>query len=140
MQTYSKSERITYLIIILQFKWKKEYHSLIVCTFGSTHNSNLFCKLYKRYSKDRGELLVACTRLYTPTYPSVCRSVGRLVGCSFYFFYIFFTSLLLPKWSSDLKYGPCPPTRDLGSRVSGLVLFIYSFMKIFHFEVKNGME
>ena len=31
------------------------------------------------------------------------------------------TSLLLPKWSSDLKYGPCPPARDFGSRVSGLV-------------------
>ena len=28
---------------------------------------------------------------------------------------------LLPKCSSDLKYGPCPPARDLGSRVSGLV-------------------
>ena len=31
------------------------------------------------------------------------------------------TSLLLPNWSSDLKYGPCPPARDLGSRVFGLV-------------------
>ena len=31
------------------------------------------------------------------------------------------TSLLLPKWSGDLKYGPCPPARDFGSRVSGLV-------------------
>ena len=28
-----------------------------------------------------------------------------------------------PKWSSDLKYGPCPPARDLGSRVSGSVFF-----------------
>merc|ERR1712121_164927 len=51
---------------------------------------------------------------------SVCRSV------TFYFFYFFYdyyfwTSLLLPKWSSDLKYGPCPPARDFGSRVSGLV-------------------
>ena len=31
------------------------------------------------------------------------------------------TSLLQPKWSSDLKYSPCPPARDWGSRVSGLV-------------------
>ena len=30
-------------------------------------------------------------------------------------------SLLLPKWWRGLKYGPCPPARDLGSRVSGLV-------------------
>ena len=56
---------------------------------------------------------------------SVGRSVGRLVGRSvtLYFFYDFIslTSLLLPKWSGDLKYGPCPPARDFGSRVSGLV-------------------
>ena len=38
----------------------------------------------------------------------------------FYDFY-FWTSLLMPNWSSDLKYGPCPPARDFGSRVSGLV-------------------
>ena len=31
-------------------------------------------------------------------------------------------ALLLPKWSGDLKYGPCPPARDFGSRVSGLVM------------------
>ena len=30
----------------------------------------------------------------------------------------------MPKWFSDLKYGPCPPARDFGSRVSGLVLQI----------------
>ena len=72
--------------------------------------------------------LVACTRLYTSLCPSVGRlvgwSVGRLVGRShFTFFYDFIslTSLLLPKWSGDLKYGPCPPARDFGSRVSGLV-------------------
>ena len=38
----------------------------------------------------------------------------------FYFFYEFFS--LTPKWSSDLNYGPCPPARDFGSHVSGLVL------------------
>ena len=56
---------------------------------------------------------------------SVGRSVGRSVGPShFTFFYDFIslTSLLLPKWSGDLKNGPCPPARDFGSRVSGLVL------------------
>ena len=47
----------------------------------------------------------------------VSRSVGQSV--TFYFFYDFYfwTSLLLPKWSSDFKYGPCPPARDFGSRV-----------------------
>ena len=55
---------------------------------------------------------------------SVGRSVGLSVGPShFTFFYDFIslTSLLLPKWSGDLKYGPCPPARDFGSHVSGLV-------------------
>ena len=57
----------------------------------------------------------------------VCASVGWSASWSHYsFFYnIFsFTSLLLPKWSSDLKYGPCLPTCDFGSRVSGLVSFL----------------
>ena len=69
-----------------------------------------------------GFFLVACTRLYNP----LCPSVGRLVGRShFTFFYDFIslTSLLLPKWSGDLKYGPCPPARGFGSCVSGLVYF-----------------
>ena len=47
-------------------------------------------------------------------------SVGRSV--TFYFFlFHFLTPLLLPKWSSDLKYGPCPPARNFGSRVCSLV-------------------
>ena len=53
-------------------------------------------------------------------------SVGRSVGRShFTFFYDFIslTSLLLPKWSDDLKNGPCPPARNFGSRVSGLVQY-----------------
>ena len=67
------------------------------------------------------KFLVACTRLYTPLCPSVGRSVGWLVTLYFFYDFIFLTSLLLPKWSGDLKYGPCPPARDFGSRVSGLV-------------------
>ena len=53
-------------------------------------------------------------------------SVGRSVGQSlFTFFYDFIslTSLPLPRWSGDLKYGPCLPARDFGNRVSSLVLF-----------------
>ena len=42
------------------------------------------------------------------------------LGDWFYDFYLF-TLLLLPKWSNELKYGPCPPARDFGSRVSSLV-------------------
>ena len=71
-----------------------------------------------------GSSLGIFSRVHATLHPalSVGWSVGWLVGHTllFYDFY-FWTSLLLPKWSSDLKYGPCPPVRDLGSRVSGLV-------------------
>ena len=50
----------------------------------------------------------------------VGQSVGRLVTLYFFYDFYFWTSLLLPKWSCDLKYGPCLPARDFGSRVSGL--------------------
>ena len=61
------------------------------------------------------------SRVHASLHPAL--SVGRsvchtLLFCDFQFW----TSLLLPKWSSDLKYGTCPPARDFGSRVSGLVL------------------
>ena len=60
-----------------------------------------------------------------PSSQPVRPSIGWLVGpLPFYFYDLYsLTSLLLPEWSSDLKYGPCPPTRDWGSRVSGLVFF-----------------
>ena len=66
-----------------------------------------FCQIHFSF------FLVACTWLYNRLCPSVSWSFT-------YFFYDFYslTSLLLPKWSSDLKYGPCPPARDFGSRVS----------------------
>ena len=58
----------------------------------------------------------------------VCLFVRWLVGClvgrsvTFYFFYDFIslTPLLMPKWFSNLKHGPCPPIRDFGSSVSAL--------------------
>ena len=70
--------------------------------------------------------LVACYATLHPALfvrPSVRRSVGSSVGhiLLFYDFYSL-TLLLLPKWSGDLKYGPCPPASDWGSRVSGLVI------------------
>ena len=36
--------------------------------------------------------------------------------------------------SSDLKYGPCPPARDFGSRVSGLV-FLEEISQQIYFSV-----
>ena len=63
--------------------------------------------------------LVACTRLH----PAL--SVGWLVSRSHFILYgfYFWTSLLLPKWSGNLKNSPCPPARDFVSRVSGLVFY-----------------
>ena len=77
---------------------------------------------------EESELITAVEIFSRVLCDSTPRYVRRLVWWSvghtllFYDFY-FLTSLLLPKWSSDLKYGPCPPARDFGSRVSGLVLF-----------------
>ena len=53
----------------------------------------------------------------------------------FFMILFFFTSLLLPKWSSDLKYGPCPPARDWGSRVYGLVLSVRMYIGILKIRV-----
>ena len=60
------------------------------------------------------------SRVHATTTRFVHRSVGWSVTLNF-FLWFYLTSLLLPKWTSDLKYGPSPPARDFGSRVSGLV-------------------
>ena len=41
-----------------------------------------------------------------------------------------FASLFLLKCSGYLKYGPCPPARDWGSHVSGLVAVIVAVFVI----------
>ena len=54
----------------------------------------------------------------------VSLSVRRSVGPSHFTVSAlmeFLALLLLPKCSHDLNNGPCPPARDWGSRVSGLV-------------------
>ena len=59
---------------------------------------------------------------YATLHPAL--SIGLSVGWSnLTLFYVFYslTVLLLPKCLGDLKYGLCSPTRDWGSRVSGLV-------------------
>ena len=90
-------------------------------------------------------ILYLFSRVHATLHPalSVRRSVGRSVGWShFTFFYVFYslTSLLLPKWSSDLKYGPCPPTRDWGSRVSGLVQSSEDRIDFFNFFRHNALR
>ena len=57
---------------------------------------------------------------------STPRFVGQSVRPSHITFSAYMGSLamlLQPKCSIDLKYGPCPPARDWGSRVSGLVWY-----------------
>ena len=92
---------------------------LLVCMSFSWLVSSLVVKLL---------FLVACTRLYNPLCPPVGWSVRR---SHFTFFYDFvsLTLLLLPKWSGDLEYGPCPPARDFGSRVSGLGILTKALTK-----------
>ena len=69
------------------------------------------------------------SRVHATLHPalSVGQSVGRSVTLYFLYDFYFWTSLLVPKWSCDLKYGPCPPARDFGSRVSRLVLIFFNF-------------
>ena len=52
---------------------------------------------------------------------STPRFVRPSVTLYFFYDFIFLTTLLLPKWSGDLEYGPCPPLREFGGPVSGLV-------------------
>ena len=67
----------------------------------------------------------------------VSRSVGyTLLFCNF----ISLSLLLLPKWSGDLKHGPCPPTRDFGSRVSGLVHLEMTFFQSWGRIIKNLLK
>ena len=76
-----------------------------------------------------------CTKIITSLCTSVRRSVSRLVGLSVHHILLFsgfylFTLLLLPKCSTDLKYGPCPAAHNWVSRVSGLVVFTRSFLQV----------
>ena len=77
--------------------------------------------------KGKHYFLVACYATLHPALSVCLLSIHPSVRPSVYPSYYFFkflrslASLLLPKWSSDLKYCPCPPARDWGSRVSGLV-------------------
>ena len=75
--------------------------------------------------------LVTCYATFHPTL-SLCLLLGRL---------------LLPKWSSDLKYGSCPPARDLGSCVFSLVVircalssFISSSVILCSTTIKNSQN
>ena len=101
-----------------QAKWLI-YHSLIIFSYSLFW----FKKTVIFFSRVHATLQLALS-----IHPSVGWSV------TFYFFYDFFfssTSLLLPKWSSDLKYSPCQPARDWCSRVSGLV-FVTEYLENFN--------
>ena len=56
----------------------------------------------------------------------VCLSIGWLVNGHTLLLYDFYslTALLRPERFNDLRYGPCPPARDWGSRVSGILFFL----------------
>ena len=58
--------------------------------------------------------LVACTRLYNP----LCPSVGWSVTFNFFYDFISLISLLLPKWSSDLKYANMAPAHPHATSIA----------------------
>ena len=69
-------------------------------------------------------LSVSCVQHdFTPhlVYQSVHKLVGRSVTILLFYVFYSFTLLLLPKWSRNLWYSPCPPTCNWGSCVSRLV-------------------
>ena len=71
--------------------------------------------------------LVACFATQHPALsvrPSVGRSLHPSVTLYFLALMGVLALLLRPKCSTDLNYGPCPPARDWGSRVSGLVDYL----------------
>ena len=64
--------------------------------------------------------------------PLVCLSVSPSICHTLLFWGLrFLASLLLPKWYGNLYWGPCPPTRNWGSRVFGLVFFFCGFAVFF---------
>ena len=69
---------------------------------------------------------------------SVGWSVGQSVGHTLLFFYSL-TVRLLSKWSGELKHGPCPPTRDWGSRVTGLVIVVDAPLIVWEQSKYKGM-
>ena len=78
-------------------------------------------------------------QLYTP----LCWSVGPLVrpSVTLYFFLVFaifslIASAQMIKWP---QIRPLPPARDWGSRVSGLVSYIWGFFGIFAYFPKNSL-
>ena len=64
---------------------------------------------------------------YVTLHPALSVALSVRPSVTLYFFLRFLAPLLLPKWSDDLNYSPCPPARDWGSRVSGLVLLYKTF-------------
>ena len=107
---------------------------------GTGSSDNSMPAFYQPSSFDlveTGACIVSCVqRVSTPFYPSVhpslCPSIHLSVYPSVFFFYSL-TSPLQPKCSGDLKYGPFPPARDWGSRVSGLVAVLTTKLQALNF-------
>ena len=100
--------------IHLFIHWFIHFVDIIIVSFGQQPKRDQWSMI------SQGNLFSRMLRDSTPTL-SVRRSVRPSVPLYFFWFLRSLASLLLPKWSSDLKYGPCPPARDRGSHVSGLV-------------------
>ena len=92
--------------------WNQSISAIVSWDQDIRHNNDLI------FSRMRATL--------QPTW-FISRSVSRLITFYFFLWFLSVTSLLLPKWSSDLKCGPCPHKCNIGSRVCGLVFHAHSW-------------
>ena len=87
------------------------------------------------WSKSDAVLIYIFSRVHATLQPALYVGWSMVGHVLLYDFFL--TPLLLPKCSSDLKYGPCPPAHNFGSRVSGLVFLNGSQKKSSRFRIKR---
>ena len=118
-----------YPFIHSQILSKRDSHLYIYTITGPCFLGTHFIIVFSRVLRDSTPRFVR---------PSVGWSVGRFVGPHFTFFirFTFLTSPLLPKWSSDLKYGPCPPDSSI-IRQGFNVVFWRTSLGRFNFRVTD---
>ena len=108
---------------------QKTFH-LIQLFLNFVNQLPYFLKKVPRALMKLGKIKLFLVACYMTLHPAlaVCRSICRSVHWSIHPSYLIFLAfmgflamLLLPKCSTDFRYGPCPPARDWGSRISSLV-------------------
>ena len=113
-KTISKCKPRIRWLLALNLEVEKKNQTLVVQRIGSKRASTKKSLLQFHFLNKEPHALIFSTRLYTPLCPSVHWLVGQSY-LSFLSFYIYLRSLaspLPPKYSSDLKCGPCLSAHD----------------------------